>query len=397
MIKIRKKNYLSQIKLTMQRMLTWVENDQTETRNWVTGSDFSLPKKILLADDRLTADNFYRQASEGTAFIYKGDFQNAKQLLQAVQRRIEKSIQKKTNANSQPLSELFHKHRQSQAHRARLLSRLLICVEADYKINLSRAPDARQAISEALDSTAGGESPEAFVLSLRELLGFIGAHEWRKNGVFIPALDSKIHPHYGVFSPVRGEYLDLINQAPLPAPITCAFDIGTGTGVISAILAKRGVKKIIATDFDPRALACARENVSRLGYTKQIELIKVDLFPLGTAELIVCNPPWVPARATSRIEHAVYDENSRMLKGFLNGVREHLSDQGEAWLILSDLAEYLGLRKPLEVESLITHAGLKIIECLETRPKHAKARDEDDPLHLARSKEITKLYRLNCV
>ena len=215
--------------------------------------------------------------------------------------------------------------------------------------------------------------------------------------MFIAALDNKIHPHYGIFSPVRGEYLDLINKALLPARLTCAFDIGTGTGVIAAILAKRGVKKIIATDLDKRALICARENVSRLGYTKQVGVINADLFPPGTAELIVCNPPWVPARPTSRIEHAVYDENSRMLKGFLNGVREHLADQGEAWLILSDLAEHLGLREPLEVESLITQAGLKIIECLKTRPKHAKASDEDDPLHLARSKEITRLFRLNRV
>jgi methylase of polypeptide subunit release factors len=380
----------------MKRKLTWTENDQTETRNWVSGSDFSLPKKILLADDRLKAADFYQQASEGAAFIYKGDFQNAKQLLQAVQRRIDKSIHKKSSANSQSPRELFHRHRQSQAHRARLLSRLLICVEADYKINLRRAPDARQAISESLEPADEGESG-AFVVSLRELLGYIGAHEWRKKGVFITALDDKIHPHYGIFSPVRGEYLDLINQAPLPARLTCAFDIGTGTGVIAAILAKRGVKKIIATDLDPRALACARENVSRLGYTKQVEVINDDLFPSGTAELIVCNPPWVPARPTSRIERAVYDENSQMLKGFLNGVREHLAVHGEAWLILSDLAEHLGLREPLEVESLITQAGLKIIKCLKTRPKHAKANDKNDPLHLARSKEMTELFRLNCV
>jgi len=381
----------------MKRKLTWTENDKTEIRNWVTESDFSLPKKILLADDRLKADDFYRQASEGAAFIYKGDFQNAKQLLQAVQRRIDKSIQKKSRTNSQSLRELFNQHRQSQSHRARLLSRLLICVEADYKINLSRAPDLRQAISEALEPTAEGEFPEAFVVSLRELLGYIGAHEWRKKGIFIAALNDKIHPHYGIFSPIRDEYLDLINKAPLPAHLTCAFDIGTGTGVIAAILAKRGVKKIIATDLDPRALTCARANISRLGYTKQVEVIKADFFPPGIADLIVCNPPWVPARPTSRIEHAVYDENSRMLKGFLNGVREHLSEQGEAWLILSDLAEHLGLREPLEVESLITQAGLKIIKCLKTRPKHAKASDEDDPLHFARSKEITKLFRLNCI
>ena len=94
-------------------------------------------------------------------------------------------------------------------------------------------------------------------MSLRELLGLIGAHEWRKKGVEIPALGDRIHPYYGVFSPVRGEYVDLVARTALPS-LNKAFDIGTGTGVLSALLAKRGVKKIVATDQDPRALACAR-------------------------------------------------------------------------------------------------------------------------------------------
>ena len=95
--------------------------------------------------------------------------------------------------------------------------------------------------------------------SLRELLGLIGAYEWRRKGVEIPALGGdRIHPHYGVFSPVRGEYVDLVAQAPLPAGDT-AFDIGVGTGVLSAVLARRGLARVIATDQDARALACARE------------------------------------------------------------------------------------------------------------------------------------------
>src|SRR5256885_9763195 len=57
-----------------------------------------------------------------------------------------------------------------------------------------------------------------------------------------------IHPHYGVFSPVRGEYLDLVAQAPLPAAAQQAdaavWDIGTGTGVLSALLLHRGVRQV---------------------------------------------------------------------------------------------------------------------------------------------------------
>jgi Methylase of polypeptide chain release factors len=221
----------------------------------------------------------------------------------------------------------------------------------------------------------------------------IGAHEWRKKGVPVPALGERIHPHYGVFSPVRGEYVDLVGEAPLPST-ELAFDVGTGTGVLAALLARRGVARVIATDRDPRALACARENVERLGLGERIEVVDADLFPAGRAPLIVCNPPWLPGKVAAPIEGAIYDPDSRMLKGFLAGLAAHLAPGGEGWLILSDLAEHLGLRRRGEVLALIEAAGLRLIERRDTRPRHAKAADRNDPLHLARAAEKTSLWRL---
>lgn len=156
-----------------------------------------------------------------------------------------------------------------------------------------------------------------------------------QEGVEVPALGGRIHPHYGVFSPVRGEYIDLVAQAPLPGTGT-AFDIGTGTGVLAAVLARRGVRRVVATELAPRALACAQDNLRRLGLQDRVELLAADLFPPGRAPLVVCNPPWLPARPSSAIEQAVYDEGSRMLKGFLAGLHEHLEPGGEGWLVLSD-------------------------------------------------------------
>jgi SAM-dependent methyltransferase len=266
---------------------------------------------------------------------------------------------------------------------------LLIPLNAGHVIPLRRAPDVREACMEAF-----GAADEPYVLSLRELLGVIGAHEWRRNGVPVGALDGKrIHPHYGVFSPVRGEYLDLVAQAPLPSR-ELAFDIGTGTGVLAAILAHRGVRHVIATDMDARALACARENAERLGLASQVGLLQADLFPPGVAPLIVCNPPWLPARPSSALEHAVYDPDSRMLKGFLDGLAAHLAPGGEGWLILSDFAEHLGLRSREDLLAMIDGAGLKVLGRTDVRPRHPKANDPADPLHVARSKEVTSLWRL---
>lgn len=205
--------------------------------------------------------------------------------------------------------------------------------------------------------------------------------------------NNRIHPHYGVFSPVRGEYLDLVAKAPLPDN-TLAFDIGVGTGVLSAVLARRGVRRIVATDLDPRALACAAENLARLGCADRVELLAADLFPPGRAPLVVCNPPWLPARPSAPIERAVYDEDSQMLRGFLAGLAAHLTPQGEGWLVLSDLAEHLGLRSRRQLLGWIDAAGLRVLGQHDARPRHPKAQDASDPLHAARAAEVTRLWRL---
>ena len=372
--------------------LAWSDAGAIHEVRWRSEAGVPPPKRVVVADDTTTADAAYRLACEGTALLWRGDFQNARQLLQAMNRRAERKSRKPAAA---PL-DAFNQHRQAQAQRARTLGMLLIPLEADYTIALRRAPDVKAACEEAYGPPAaanGGSAASA--VSLRELLGLIGAHEWRRKGVEIPALNARIHPHYGVFSPVRGEYIDLVARASLPpASLDLAFDIGTGTGVLAAVLASRGVKRVVATDQDPRALACARENVERLGYAQQIDVIEADLFPPGRAPLVVCNPPWVPARPSSPIEHAVFDPDSRMLRGFLDGLRDHLAPGGEGWLILSDFAEHLGLRSREMLVDAIANAGLDVAGREDIRPRHPKSADPADPLFKARAAEVTSLWRL---
>jgi predicted O-methyltransferase YrrM len=372
----------------------WSEGDVERSALWRSESGMPAPKKVVIANDQTPADLAYRLACEGTALLWRGDFQNGRQLLQALARRADhkgdKGKRAKTPKAPASPAEAFHLHRQAQSQRARTLAMLLIPFDADYTIPLRRAPDVQQACNEAY-----GRADQPFVASLRELLGLIGAHEWRKNGVEIAALGARIHPHYGVFSPIRGEYVDLVANAPLPAGASLAFDIGAGTGVLAALLAKRGVAKVIATDMDQRALSCARENIHRLGYDDQVEVLQADLFPDGRAPLIVCNPPWLPGRPSSSIEAAIYDPDSRMLKGFLNGLADHLSPGGEGWLILSDLAEHLGLRPRDQLMAMIDAAGLTVLERHDVRPTHPRASDAADPLHTARAAEVTSLWRLS--
>ena len=378
-------------------LLSWTEAGASRTARWRSEATVPPPPRVVIGDDTLAADTAFRLASEGTAILWRGDFHNARQLLQALVRRLDRSRTKPRKSAQQSKhpatpSDAFHRHRLTQSQRARTLGRLLIPFDADYVIPLRRAPDVRLACTEVY-----GEHSPPFVASLRELLGLIGAHEWRKNGLPIAALGgARIYPHYGVFAPVRGEYLELVAQAPLPAmsPQSLAFDIGTGTGVLAALLAQRGVTQIIATDQDPRALTCARENIEQLGLTPQVSIEPQHLFPPGRAPLIVCNPPWVPARPSAPLEQAIFDPDSQMLRGFLAGLADHLTPGGEGWLILSDLAEHLGLRSRADLLALIDTAGLRVLDRLDARPHHPKVADDSDPLHAARAAEITSLWRL---
>ncbi len=381
-------------------MIEWNEQGEVRSARWRSESGAPAPRRVEVAKDTLSADSAYRFACAGTAMLWRSDFQNARLMLQALQRRIEDKPPKAAARAAAKIAastpeEVFHLHRQAQSQRARSLGTLVIRVEGDYSIKLRRAPDWKEALTEAWGPATG----EAQVVSLRELLGVVGAHEWRKKGVEIPALgdepDNRIHPHYGVFSPVRGEYIDLVARTPLPATAKeLAFDIGTGTGVLAAVLARRGVRRVIATENAPRALACAKDNIQRLGLTQQVELQDVDMFPEGQAPLIVCNPPWVPARPSSPIEHAVYDEGSRMLRAFLAGLAAHLTSGGEGWLVLSDLAEHLGLRTREQLLAWMAEGGLKVLERHDVRPEHAKATEGGDALAAARAAEVTSLWRL---
>ncbi|SDJ78856.1 50S ribosomal protein L11 methyltransferase [Streptomyces indicus] len=390
--------------------LHWIQDDgAVRSARWVSDGGTPAPRRVVPADSRIGTAAAYRHICEGTALLWTGDFPSARQLLTSLGKRAEPRRRPKADS----LTEAFHLQRREQARRTRILSLLLVPYEAGeggaWTIPLKRAPEVAEACAQAYgefetagDAGEAAEEPDSATVvgSLRELLGVVGAYEWRRKGVVVPALGGdRIHPHYGVFSPVRGEYLDLAADAAKDweargLPPRVAFDVGTGTGVLAALLARHGAGRVVATDLDPRAVACARENADRLGVGPQVRVEQADLFPEGRADLIVCNPPWLPGRPRTRLDHAVYDPDSSFLHRFLAGLPEHLEPGGEAWLLISDLAERLGLRGESELADAIGAAGLEVTGRETTTPRHGRAFDRDDPLYEARSREITSLWRL---
>ena len=93
-------------------MLAWSEGGESRGVRWRCESGLPPPRRVQLADDTLTADAAYRLACEGTALLWRGDFQNARQLLQAMARRLERKPKTRGAAPPPPAyPEAFHRKR----------------------------------------------------------------------------------------------------------------------------------------------------------------------------------------------------------------------------------------------------------------------------------------------
>jgi release factor glutamine methyltransferase len=91
--------------------------------------------------------------------------------------------------------------------------------------------------------------------------------------------------------------LDLVRSGRIPAS-AAALDIGTGSGCLAITLAlELPEARITATDVSRAALALARANAARLGAASRVTFLHEPLTggAVNTFDLIVSNPPYVPA------------------------------------------------------------------------------------------------------
>lgn len=371
-------------------VLSWKDPNTRDPQRarWLSADERRAPGDVVVVDDALRADRALDLAESGCGLLWGGDYVNACRLLDAMKRRLART---RVRRAALPAAQEFHRQRQHRARTALLLAAVLVpLAPGPLRVPLPRAPRVDHAVGEVFGEVSG-----AAVLSLRELLGIINAHRQRRRGIVVGVLGNRrIHPHFGVFAPTRQDYLELLTRAPIPAA-ELAFDIGTGTGVIAAVLAQAGASRVVATDSSARAVACARDNMDRLGFREQVDVQHRDLFPPGRADLIVANPPWVPGNPRSSLDRAVFDPASHVLQRLVRGLGDHLRPDGEAWLVLSDLAERLGLRRPDHVATLVHRSGLTVRDRIETASStRQRAISRDGPLSDLRSGEQIHLWRI---
>lgn len=353
--------------------------------DFITESSAPEPMGLTRIDDATRADEALRRLRTGEQLLWVGDYHNGRNLLGALKRRLKNPASAPIPMN---LSESWRQQRAVTRTTAELLGGVLVVVEAGGKLDLRRAPETGVAVE-----LAWGRAEGPRVVALNTLIGALSAAEWTRKGIEVPGLTGRLEPRYGVFSPTRHAYVDLV--ANLDVEGKSVLDVGCGTGVLGFVLLQRGARTVVGTDLDPRAVECAAHNAELLGLDARFQAVEADLFPEDErADCVVFNAPWVPEAPRTRLDRGVFDEDGATLRRFIADVPRHLSEDGVAALLLSDLPERLGLRGRGDIESMVAEGGLQVQSTFDTPAAHGRPRKSRDPLHEARTAERIRMLVL---
>ncbi len=241
-------------------------------------------------------------------------------------------------------------------------------------------------------------SQERFFLSFPDLLGMNGAWQWYRKGVHYPVLDHPVHPFYGVYFPTRIEHLLLFDSwlKKNRDNFSGAIDTGAGSGVLSFIMAKHGIKKIRATDINPNSIFSIEENLKLLDLKSTIKAHKAHLLDIeeSSAGLIVFNPPWIPGESLNLTDKAIYFE-SGLFDDFFHSAYIKTIPEVRIAIFFSNFAMLAGLLKenPIERE-LEKNNRFCLIEKIETQVSPPSPKNKNKWLKGIRKREETELWIL---
>ncbi|HAG00497.1 peptide chain release factor N(5)-glutamine methyltransferase [Paenibacillus lactis] len=151
--------------------------------------------------------------------------------------------------------------------------------------------------------------------------------------------------------------------APQPGERLTAVDIGTGSGAIAVTLAleAKGLR-MLASDISPQALDVARRNASRLG--ADVEFRQGNLLEpfAGLApDMIVSNPPYIPASDIEELQPEVRDHEPRTaLDGGPDGLYPYRVMMDQLPLLATPprlIAFELGMGQAQDVADMLRAAG----------------------------------------
>ena len=145
--------------------------------------------------------------------------------------------------------------------------------------------------------------------------------------MWLRGLELQVRPGVFVVRPetevVAGEAIEAARALPTPLVV----DLCTGSGAIAAAVAVEAPgARVVAVEIDGAAAALARENCERLA-PGRVEVVGADATAPGTladldgcVDVVVSNPPYVPAGAVEDVETARYDPDRALFGGGEDGL-----------------------------------------------------------------------------
>ncbi|NJE08968.1 methyltransferase domain-containing protein [Thermococcus sp. M39] len=151
-------------------------------------------------------------------------------------------------------------------------------------------------------------------------------------------LKLKLHPQ--VYEPAEDTFLLAENLKVKEGDI--ALDIGTGTGIIALLMAKKA-EFVLGVDVNPIAVELAKEN-ARINGIKNVEFRISNLFENveGKFDIITFNPPYLPGGAEELqepIDLALIGgtQGREVLDKFISQVKDYLKPNGIVQIVQSSI------------------------------------------------------------
>ncbi len=160
----------------------------------------------------------------------------------------------------------------------------------------------------------------------------------------------------------------LVEEALEKVSGTCRLlDVGTGSGAIAVALASELPEaRVEAVDISAAALILARDNANRHGVDGQVVFREADLYQLtgGPYDLIVSNPPYIPARDMADLmpEVGAFEPRLALCGGDDDGLSAYRSLAAGASGLLTPggwLLVEVGIGQAEAVQRLFAEVGLR--------------------------------------
>ncbi len=176
-------------------------------------------------------------------------------------------------------------------------------------------------------------------------------------GMNIEYYGLKLKIEEGVYKPSDDTYLLAENLKVKTGDIV--LEIGTGSGLISLIAAKKA-EKVVATDISPLAIELARYNIELNSLVEKIEVRQGNLFdPIREGEnfdIILFNPPYLPEDPSSEQKVQDWDEKTwnggrygrKFIDPFIKECKRFLKKSGGVQMIQSSLSNIDKTRSSFE-------------------------------------------------